>query len=257
MENEKLIENLGQILKKSRGEPSKFIELITCIRDLDQEGVIASCPKVVRRLWPEEWKQAQDKVKFEISKWNLLFKRRREINERVFNSNMCLSFFIELPQEKQFRIISDPKEIYGKRIEEIDQYLARAKSKSQKEKIKAWIIELTDKFKDIEKVETEKLSEDKPPALDLPDIPSIAVLPFDNMSDDPGQEYFSDGITEEIITALTKVPKIFVIARNSTFTYKEKPVKVQQVGRELGVQYVLEGSVRMVEKKSSDHCSAK
>jgi len=84
---------------------------------------------------------------------------------------------------------------------------------------------------------------DKPP-LPLPDKPSIAVLPFVNMSGDPDQEYFSDGITEEIITALSKTPKLFVIARNSTFTYKGKPVKVQQVGRELGVKYVLEGSVR-------------
>jgi len=78
----------------------------------------------------------------------------------------------------------------------------------------------------------------------VPEKPSIAVLPFDNISGDPEQEYFSDGITEEIITALSKVPKMFVIARNSTFTYKGKPVKVQQVGEELGVEYVLEGSVR-------------
>jgi len=81
-------------------------------------------------------------------------------------------------------------------------------------------------------------------AFPLPDKPSIAVLPFTNMSDDPKQEYFSDGITEEIITALSKVPKLFVIARNSTFTYKGRPVKVQQVSEELGVRYVLEGSVR-------------
>jgi len=82
------------------------------------------------------------------------------------------------------------------------------------------------------------------PRLPLPDKPSIAVLPFLNMSGDPEQEYFSDGITEEIITALSKTPKLFVIARNSTFTYKGKPVKAKQVGRELGVRYVLEGSVR-------------
>ena len=85
---------------------------------------------------------------------------------------------------------------------------------------------------------------DKGEGLKVPEKPSIAVLPFDNISGDPEQEYFSDGITEEIITALSKVPKMFVIARNSTFTYKGKPVKVQQVGEELGVQYVLEGSVR-------------
>jgi TolB-like protein len=84
-------------------------------------------------------------------------------------------------------------------------------------------------------------------AFQLPDKPSIAVLPFDNMSGDPEQEYFSDGITEEIITALSKIPKLFVIARNSTFTYKGKPVKVQQVSEELGVQYVVEGSVRKAE----------
>jgi adenylate cyclase len=81
-------------------------------------------------------------------------------------------------------------------------------------------------------------------AFPLPDKLSIAVLPFDNLSEDPKQEYFSDGITEEIITALSKVPKLFVIARNSTFTYKGKPVKVKQVAEELGVRYVLEGSVR-------------
>ena len=81
-------------------------------------------------------------------------------------------------------------------------------------------------------------------AVPLPDKPSIAVLPFVNMSEDPKQEFFSDGLTEEIITALGKVPKLFVIARNSTFTYKGKAVKVQQVGQELGVRYVLEGSVR-------------
>ena len=80
--------------------------------------------------------------------------------------------------------------------------------------------------------------------LPLPEEPSLAVLPFDNISGDPEQEYFSDGLTEEIITGLSKVDKMFVIARNSTFTYKGKPVKVQQVGEELGVRYVLEGSVR-------------
>ena len=81
-------------------------------------------------------------------------------------------------------------------------------------------------------------------ALSLPDKPSIAVLPFVNMSGDPKQEFFSDGITEDIITALSKLPMLFVIARNSTFTYKGKAVKVKQISEELGVQYVLEGSVQ-------------
>jgi adenylate cyclase len=82
------------------------------------------------------------------------------------------------------------------------------------------------------------------PALPLPSIPSIAVLPFTNMSGDPQQEYFSDGITDDLITALSRVPDLFVIARTSTFTYKGKAAKVQDVSRELGVKYVLEGSVR-------------
>src|SRR5262245_16244426 len=82
------------------------------------------------------------------------------------------------------------------------------------------------------------------PALTLPDKPSIAVLPFANLSNDPDQDYFADGMIEEIITALSRVRAFFVIDRNSSFTYKGHPVTVTQVGRELGVQYVLEGSVR-------------
>ncbi|MGC2412060.1 MAG: adenylate/guanylate cyclase domain-containing protein [Stellaceae bacterium] len=81
-------------------------------------------------------------------------------------------------------------------------------------------------------------------ALPLPDKPSIAVLPFQNMSGDPEQEYFVDGMVEEIITALSRIRWLFVIARNSSFTYKGQAVDVKQVGRELGVRYVLEGSVR-------------
>ncbi len=82
------------------------------------------------------------------------------------------------------------------------------------------------------------------PSIALPDKPSIAVLPFQNMSGDPEQEYFADGMVEEIITALSRIRWLFVIARNSSFTYKGQPVDVKQVGRELGVRYVLEGSVR-------------
>jgi adenylate cyclase len=83
-------------------------------------------------------------------------------------------------------------------------------------------------------------------AFPLPDRPSIAVLPFDNLSDDPQQEYLSDGLTNDIITDLSKFNDVFVIASNSSFSYKDKPVKVQQVAEELGVRYVLEGSFQMV-----------
>jgi adenylate cyclase len=86
-------------------------------------------------------------------------------------------------------------------------------------------------------------------AFPLPDKPSIAVLPFNNLSGDPEQDYLADGISENIITALSYIPQMFVIARNSSFTYKGKPVKVQQVSEELGVRYVLEGSVLKSEDK--------
>ena len=82
------------------------------------------------------------------------------------------------------------------------------------------------------------------PSLALPDKPSVAVLPFTNMSADPEQEFFADGIAEDVITALSCYPSLFVIARNSSFTYKGRAVDVKEVGRELGVRYVLEGSVR-------------
>jgi hypothetical protein len=87
----------------------------------------------------------------------------------------------------------------------------------------------------VEKADPKKM------ALPLPDKPSIAVLPFTNLTDDPKQDFFSDGLAEEIIIALTKLPEVFVIARNSSFAYKEKAPGLRQVGRELGMKYVLEG----------------
>ena len=99
-------------------------------------------------------------------------------------------------------------------------------------------------FPHAERVERQRREAGEAPALPLPDKPSIAVLPFANMSGDPEQEYFADGMVEEIITALSRIRWLFVIARNSSFTYKGQAVDVKQVGRELGVRYVLEGSVR-------------
>jgi TolB-like protein/Flp pilus assembly protein TadD len=100
--------------------------------------------------------------------------------------------------------------------------------------------------KPVAPIDAPPVAAENPPKtpLPLPNKPSIAVLPFANLSGDPEQEYFADGMVEEIITALSGIRWLFVIARNSTFTYKGKPVDVRQVGRELGVRYVLEGSVR-------------
>ncbi len=88
------------------------------------------------------------------------------------------------------------------------------------------------------------LSTQEAPALPLPDKPSLVVLPFDNMSKDPDQEYFSNGITEVLTSDLSRISSLFVIARNTAFTYKGKAINVQEVGKELGVRYVLEGSVQ-------------
>ena len=82
------------------------------------------------------------------------------------------------------------------------------------------------------------------PALALPDKPSVAVLPFTNLSGDPDQEYFANGITDDIVTQLSNFSELFVIARNSSFQYKNKPTDVRQIGSELGVRYILEGSIR-------------
>jgi TolB-like protein len=91
---------------------------------------------------------------------------------------------------------------------------------------------------DVERADIEMM------AFPLPDKPSIAVLPFDNLSGDPQHERLADGITEDIIADLSRYPDLFVIARNSVFTYKGKPVKVQEVAEDLGVRYVLEGSIQ-------------
>jgi len=109
--------------------------------------------------------------------------------------------------------------------------------------VAVWNFFIRSELPAIEAAKVEKM------AYPLPDKPSIAVLPFVNMSEDPKQEFFSDGITEEIITALSKIPYMLVIARNSTFSYKGKPVKISQVAEELGVRYVLEGSFRKVGDK--------
>jgi TolB-like protein/Flp pilus assembly protein TadD len=147
-----------------------------------------------------------------------------------------------------YRVLTEP-EVAGKVIGE-KRFLGRISRKTAMSAIIVlvivaggligWNIYLH-QAKKIEPASLEKM------AYPLPDKPSIAVLPFENMSAEAEQEYFSDGITEEIITALAKIPDIYVMARNSTFTYKGKPVKVQQVSEELGVQYVLEGSVRRTE----------
>jgi adenylate cyclase len=159
--------------------------------------------------------------------------------------------------DKSVKNISEPVPTYKVLIEHSEP--AEAKETTQKAKPGAWwksnliaaaiIVVLVASvaiwyfhFHSVPPPEKPALAE--APVLKLPDKPSIAVLAFDNMSGDPKQEYFSDGITEEIISGLSKMPELFVIARNSSFAFKGKAVSVKEVGRQLGVGYVLEGSVR-------------
>ena len=137
----------------------------------------------------------------------------------------------------------------GKKLDLGYEFMGEQQVKNIEESIRAYQVRLRSgeppeiAALDSSEEKTQVTSPEKP-ALELPDKPSIAVLPFTNMSSEPEQEHFSDGITEDIITALSKVSNLLVIARNSTFIYKDRAVDVKQVGRDQGVRYVLEGSVR-------------
>lgn len=126
----------------------------------------------------------------------------------------------------------------GKKLDLGYEFMGEQKVKNIEEPVRAYKVALAAEEK------TQVASANKP-TLELPDKPSIAVLPFTNMSSDPEQEYFSDGITEDIITELSRFRELFVIARNSSFSYKGKAIKVQDIATNLGVRYVLEGSVRV------------
>jgi adenylate cyclase len=122
-------------------------------------------------------------------------------------------------------------------------------AKNIQEPIRAYQVGATSETREVASARVAE-TESPPP---LPDKPSIAVLPFQNMSGDPEQEYFADGMVEEITTALSRFKWLFVIARNSSFTFKGKAVDVKEVGRRLGVRYVLEGSVRKAGGQSPHH----
>jgi len=125
----------------------------------------------------------------------------------------------------------------GKKLDLGYEFMGEQKVKNIEEPVRAYRVLM-------EKAEEPKIISTENSALDFPDKPSIAVLPFDNMSGDSEQEYFADGISEDLITALSKIHWFFVIARNSSFTYKGQAVEVTRVASELGVRYVIEGSVR-------------
>ena len=169
-----------------------------------------------------------------------------------------LNYGFEYQGEHQVKSITEPVRVYRVLLDPVDAgKMIGIKSKSSANKwvwptivlasifLSIFSYQLYQKYSalDFEPTAMEKM------AFPVPDKPSIAVLPFNNLSGDPKQGYFSDGITENIIMALSKTPKLFVIARNSTFVYKDKPVNIKQVAGELGVRYILEGSLQKTESR--------
>jgi adenylate cyclase len=155
----------------------------------------------------------------------------------IFGDGVNIAARLESLAEPGGICVSDAVRIaVGNKLGPIYEDMGKQKVKNIAEAVHAYKIVLRE---DVMEVDPLNL-----PSLELPDKPSIAVLPFTNMSNEPDQEFFSDGITEDIITALSKVSALMVIARNSTFIYKGKAVDIKQVGREQGVRFVLEGSVR-------------
>jgi len=158
-----------------------------------------------------------------------------EEGERIYGDGVNIAARIESLSEAGGICISGTAydQVEGKLSLEF-QYLGEQSVKNIKRPVRAYRVRMEEGVPDVAKRQE----------VPLPDKPSIAVLPFTNMSDDPAQEYFSDGITEEIITWLSKIPRLFVTARHSTFVFKGKVVSIRDVGHQLGVRYIMEGSVR-------------
>ena len=158
----------------------------------------------------------------------------------IFGDGVNIAVRLEGIAEPAGICISDDahRQVRGK-VESTLEYLGSQSLKNIAEPMRVWRVRIGPSSSPATKPPTETAQ-----PLVLPDKPSIAVLPFENMSSDPEQEYFADGMVEDITTALSRMKWLFVIARNSSFTYKGKAVDIKQVGRELGVRYVLEGSIR-------------
>lgn len=273
MQGEASFEKIRRVLKISRSEPTTFMELITCIHELEQDGVSASYKKVIKRLWPDEWQAADDKIAFETGKWDLLRKRRRKINHRLLESSLCLSFYIQLTPEKAFRIIRDPDEIRRLRLEELERSFQMSRSDADRERIQRTIGRLNrDTTPQAEGSRsprrrwlfaggfvlvlaalvffliyprqplTSPLLVD--PSADAQRI-TIAVLPFDYTGEDPDMVYLADGISKEMIAAFSHFPKLWVTGRSSSRAYGGGSADVKSISAALGVRYVLEGSIRI------------
>ena len=163
-----------------------------------------------------------------------------EDREDIYGDGVNVAARLESLAEPGGICISESvKTAIGKKLPHDFEFMGEQQVKNIEESVRAYRVELASQ-------RNACLASSEKANLELPDKPSIAVLPFTNMSGDLDQEYFSDGITEDIITELSRFRELFVIARNSSFSYKGKQTKVQDIGRDLGVAYIVEGSVRKV-----------
>lgn len=257
------------------------MEFITCIHELEQEGINPSYKNVIKGLWPQEWQDARDKVAFETAKWGLLRKRRNKINRRVFDSRLCMSFYIQLTPEKALRIIRDSGEIRRLRIKELEGALQKGQSDTARERIKRAISRLryaTSPAMPAERRPAKRLwlavagaallvtglavfltvrhqpAHPTPETVSSPVQPqaptaasqvAIAVLTFEYMGEDQQMIHIADGITKEVIAAFSRFPDFWVTTPSYGRTYGERPVKVRKNGSGIGVQYVLSGKIRL------------
>ncbi len=284
MQDEKFFEQVWDALKISTNDPAKLMEFIKCICDMELEGTAVSQKKIIQRLWPQKWQDATNKVLFEKGKWNLLRKRRLEINKRMLESDLCLSFYILLTSEKEFKTVWNAKEIYHYQLQELELALSKKRAAWEKKKIEDAILLLNQKFaplgtpkgapgvykrKKVVLAWTAALflvlagfallyrynpfsapHSANQPALKSPSTAkqekiSIAVLPFKNIDSDPDKAQLMEGVQEDIIAAFSRIPEIETTALSSTLRYRDRSADLKTVGKELGVRYVVEGNMRI------------
>ncbi len=226
----KVSDHRGRIVKNTGdGALVEFASVVDAVRCADE---------IQRRVAEQNTDVPQDKrIEFRIG---IHVGDVVVADDDIFGDGVNIAVRLEGIAEPGGICISDDahRQVRGK-VESILEDMGSQSLKNIAEPMRAWRVNIGTSSSPATKPPTETAQ-----PLALPDKPSIAVLPFQNMSGDVEQEYFADGMVEDIITGLSRSKSLFVIARNSSFTYKDKAVDIKQVGRELGVRYVLEGSVR-------------
>ncbi len=281
MDRALLFDQLRDILTISATEPTTYLEFISCLFDMEEEGVTPSSTKIIKRLWPEEWEQAADKIQFCATKWNLLRKRRHKINERIFDSSLLFGYFIQLTPDKEFRILYDPHAIFAERLEEFKRSQTKTSCQEDREKLEENVRSLQLRFDALHQVApvgrelfrisggallkaavlvlfvvlalasslrvysffTAKPSLPAPVASESRDMITIAVMPFVGSQEGNRTEIiFNQGLSDGVISALSRFSQMMVISRNSVESYRGQSVDVGTVGEELGVRYVVGGN---------------